>query len=464
MNPTARGVPARPRAADLEALTPADRNRVVDLVRVGALLVVVLGHWVMQGLWVTDAGVLRRTGMLSTEVWAHPFTWLLQVVPLFFLVGGYVNALSWRRGRERGLPYGEWLAARTARLVRPLLPLLAFWVVAAPGAGHLGLGWDWLRVAGKASWVPTWFLAVYLVVVALTPLTLAWWERSGLRTVLAGVLLAGAVDLVGLVVGGTAGFAVGTLNVLVVWTTLHQLGYAWRDGAVGGQRHRGRAALLVAGALLAAVLLVRLGPYGVSMVGVTGHGVDNSIPPKVTLLLVGLAQVGAVLLLEPRLARVAARPRVWRVTALVGSRMMTVYLWHLTAFGLLAAASLGLDGAGMSAEPGSAAWWWSRPAWFLLLALTAALLVVLLGRFEPVRTRVAAGAPGTAGVRGAVAPLLEVLVVCVVVAALARGGVVDAEGRAVWEWQAFGLAALLLLGAGPVTGSRRLRPGRRSDG
>lgn len=459
MQPTARDRPARLRGADLEALTPSDRNRVVDLVRVGALLVVVLGHWVMQGLWITDEGVLRRTGMLSTQVWAHPFTWVLQVVPIFFLVGGYVNALSWRRGRERGIGYGDWLAARTARLVRPLLPLLAFWLVAAPGAAHLGLGVDWLRIAGKASLVPTWFLAVYLVVVSLTPLTLAWWERAGLGSVLAGVLLAGLVDLVSLRLGGDLGLAVGALNMLVVWACLHQLGYAWRDGAAGGSAHRARAWLLLLGALASAVLLVRLGPYGVSMVGVTGYGVDNSIPPRVTLLLVGLAQVGAVLVLEPGLARVAARPAVWRATALVGSRMMTIYLWHLTAFGLLAAGCLWLGGAGMTAEPATAAWWWSRPAWFLLLGVTTALLVLLLGRLEPVGSRVA----GAAG-RAAAGPLLEVLTACVVIWMLARHGVVGADGEPVWAWQALGLLVLGVLTLGPVSSGRRLRPGRRSGG
>lgn len=426
------------RLADLADRTPADRNRVVDLVRVGALVVVVLGHWVMQGIHVTEDGALRREGLLQLATWAHPFTWVLQVVPLFFLVGGYVNALSWRHARGRGERYGTWLAGRTARLTRPLLPLLAFWVVAAPAASHLGLGPDWLRIAGNASLVPTWFLGVYVVVVALVPVTLALWERLGLWSIVLGVLAAGAIDAVSLWLGGDPGLVAGGFNLLAVWATLHQVGYAWQDGALAGAGRR--AALLVVG-LVGALLLVRLGPYGVSMVGVSGHGVDNAAPPRVTLLLVGLAQAGAVLLAEPLLARVAARRPVWLATAAVGSVLMTVYLWHLTAFGILAAVSLWLDGLGMSPLPATAEWWWTRPAWFLVLAAATTGLVLLLGRVE--RHAVRDTAPAERG-RGPWLPLLEVLAASVLVGLLAARGVITDDGQPAWELP---LAALVVLGA-----------------
>jgi len=456
-----RGRGNRAAAPGLDALvaaTPADRNRVVDLVRVLALGVVVLGHWVMQGVWVTDEGTLRRLGLLGLAPWSHPWTWLLQVMPLFFLVGGYVNALSWRHAREAGTSYGSWLAARTARLSRPLLPLLAFWAVAAPGASYVGLGEDWLRVAGKASLVPTWFLAVYVVVVALTPVTLAAWERLGLWSLVLGTALAGAVDVVSLNLDGDAGFVVGGLNLLLVWGTLHQVGYGWRDGALPRASHR--LALLLLG-LVGALLLVRLGPYGVSMVGVSGYGVDNAAPPRVTLLLVGLAQAGTVLLAEPLLARVVAGRRVWRAVAAVGARMMTVYLWHLTALGLVLAACLWLDGAGLQAEPATREWWLSRPQWFAVLAVATLLLGLAMGRFEPV---VPPRGPRTAG---ALLPVLEVLVTTVVVGVLASEGLVDEDGGAAWGRPLVALAVLFVLGrsAGTVGGGAdRLHEGRVEGG
>ena len=205
----------------LEGLATTERNRVVDLVRVLALGGVVLGHWLKQG-WYVDHETLHRAGLLGIAPWTHPLTWIFQVIPIFFLVGGYANAVSWRHAQLRGTRYGPWLAGRVGRLTRPLLPLLAFWCVAAPLAPHLGLGDDWLRIASKSSLVPTWFLATYVVVVALVPLTLAAWERWGLWTLTIGAV-ALPVDILSLHRDSPA---LGGINLLVVWGTLHQVGYA----------------------------------------------------------------------------------------------------------------------------------------------------------------------------------------------------------------------------------------------
>ena len=146
--------------SDAGRIVTGDRNPVVDLVRALALLAVVLGHWLKQGWYVDAGGTLHRAGLLGVAPWTHPLTWVFQVMPLFFLVGGYVNALSWRHARDRGIRYGPWLAGRVGRLTRPLLPLLAFWVVVVPLAPVVGLDGEWLRIASLTSLVPTWFLAV----------------------------------------------------------------------------------------------------------------------------------------------------------------------------------------------------------------------------------------------------------------------------------------------------------------
>ncbi len=54
------------------------------------------------------------------------------------------------------------------------------------------------------------------------------------------MLLGGVVDLVSL---GTDTLWVGFANYLVVWATVHQLGYAWLDGRLAGTGRR----LLLAG-------------------------------------------------------------------------------------------------------------------------------------------------------------------------------------------------------------------------
>ena len=45
-------------------------------------------------------------------------------MPIFFIVGGYSNAVSLESAKRKGIGYAGWLAARLHRLVSPLLLLL----------------------------------------------------------------------------------------------------------------------------------------------------------------------------------------------------------------------------------------------------------------------------------------------------------------------------------------------------
>ena len=54
-----------------------------------------------------------------------PVTWVVQVMPLFFLAGGAAGAYGWRAGTQ----WGTWLFARAQRLCRPVFWYLAFWTV-----------------------------------------------------------------------------------------------------------------------------------------------------------------------------------------------------------------------------------------------------------------------------------------------------------------------------------------------
>jgi surface polysaccharide O-acyltransferase-like enzyme len=405
--------------ATADAGSAEGRNPVVDLLRVVALAVVVLGHWVMQGVYLDEESVVHRSGLLSIAPWTHPFTWLLQVMPVFFLVGGYANAVSWRRARSRGLAYGDWLHVRVTRLTRPLIPLLLFWVVVSPNVAALGLGQDWLRVAAKASLVPTWFLAVYLLVVACVPLALGWWERWGLRTVVVALLLAAVADAVSLATGVEL---LAMVNVFLVWGAIHQLGFAWVDRALPGPW---RPLAMAAVGLVGAVLLVWWGPYSVSMVGVTGFGLDNTYPPRVTLGFLGLAQAGVALALEPALARLLRHPWPARVSAIAGRRIMTVYLWHLTALGVAVAVAVRLGGVGLTALPNTGHWWATRPAWFVVLGCVTALAVRLFGRFEDHRVQARRSS-------SALGPLVETVVFCAALGALAGWGLRWPDGTVVW--------------------------------
>lgn len=403
--------------------TPASRNRAADLYRAGALVVVMLGHWVMQGVYVDDSGTLRRLGLLGIAPWTHPFTWPLQVMPIFFLVGGYANTRSWRRAQAAGTTYGTWLEVRARRLTRPVVPLMVFWLAAGPGATALGLGPDWLRVAGLASLVPTWFLATYVVIVAMTPVWDRVWRRMGLVAVPLGVVLLGLADLLTVRVlhEGLLQGLVAIIHVLLVWGTVTVLGHAWLDGTVT----RAGAVAIAAAGLAGAALLVRLGPYGVSMVGVDGYGLDNTDPPKVTLLLLGLGQCGIAIALAPWISRLLERPRLWRLTVLLNSRIMTLYLWHLTAVGVLAAVSLWLGGLGLRLTPASAEWWWTRPLWFAVLAALTVGCALVFGRWEQPLPPPTARVPTWE-------PVTQVVLTCVGLGLLALHGISDREGNVHW--------------------------------
>lgn len=417
---------------------PDVRNRAVDLVRVVALAGVVLGHWLKQGWYVDGAGELHRSGLLAVAPWTHPLTWLFQVMPLFFLVGGFANATSYRHARERGESYATWLAHRTGRLTTPLLPLLALWVVAEPVASQAGRE-DWAAAASRTAMTPLWFLATYVVVVALVPLTLGAWERWGAATLLVGVVPP-LLDWLSL---SRDEPRMAALNALLVWGLLHQVGYAWRDRLHPSRR----VLLLVAGAALSVdVLLVSVGPFAVSMVGVEGYGVSNTVPPRTPLLLLGVAAACLVLSCEPTLRRVAERPRVWSAVVLLERRVMTIYLWHPTALGLAGLVALLAGGTGLHALPASGEWWAQRPAWLLVLLATTTALVLLVGRWEEPRPVPAYEVP-------VAVPLTEVAVLVAGVAVLARLGLVEAPG---WP-DPWTVATLLLVALAAL--DRVLRPG-----
>ena len=188
------------------------------------------GHWLIAAVVVRDGELVPGT-CSSLASWTHPLTWVFQVMPVFFLVGGYANALSWRSARARDVPYAGWLRSRLRRLLVPVVPLLLAWLVATSVAFAAGVPSGTLRTASQVALVPTWFLAAYVVVCSVAPATLWLWERLGWWSVVGGVLLGGLVDLVSL---GTDTLWVGFANYLVVWATVHQLGYAWLDGRLAG--------------------------------------------------------------------------------------------------------------------------------------------------------------------------------------------------------------------------------------
>ncbi|MEO7448497.1 MAG: acyltransferase [Humibacillus sp.] len=367
------------RAADVAALTPVGRDRWVDTLRVGSLVVVILGHWLMVVL----TGDGQITNALALVPALQPLTWLLQVMPVFFLVGGVAHAHTLDSLGRRLPPgpgrYAVFVGGRARRLLRPTLTFLGVWLVAGVAA-HLSGATARADESGRLArdalvMVPQllWFVGIYLGVSACAPVMRRLHRRWGAGVLVVLVALAVAVDVVRFTGGPSV---VGTLNFALVWLTLHQLGFLWYDG-----RLTPRVGLVGAVLGLASMaLLVRFGPYPVSMVGLPGESVSNMAPPTVALLAQGIGVCGLAALVRPAMTRLLAAPRVWTAVVLVSPFAMTAFLWHLTA---LMAVLVGSRLAGLE-QPAvaSLAWWLTRPLLFAVLAVVTALLVAAFVRFD----------------------------------------------------------------------------------
>ena len=194
---------------------------------------VVLGHWLMVVL--TPDGEI--TNALTIVAALQPLTWLLQVMPLFFLVGGVAHSYaldSLDRRVPPGSPgrYAAFFRARGVRLLRPSLAFLAVWValgIVAHVSGltaRPGVQGRFARDALVAVPQLLWFVGIYLGACAFAPLMRSFHERWGPY---AAGLLVGLAVLVD-VARFTAAELVGNLNFVFVWLAFHQLGFLWRDG------------------------------------------------------------------------------------------------------------------------------------------------------------------------------------------------------------------------------------------
>jgi len=429
------------RALELARLTPPARNRYADFLRALAILVVVFGHWLASAPQVTDTG-LTVTSMLGVATWTHPLTWALQVMPVFFIVGGFANAASWEAAGRDGAGYRAWLHGRLRRLVAPLVPLLLVWAAMVVTAIVSGVDPALVSNASRLALIPTWFLAVYICVVLCVPLAASAWRRYGLASFWLPLSAAVMVDALAFGQGMTP---LRWTNYVFVWFAVHQLGFLWRSGRV---REPPVAMAWFAAGLASLVFLVTLAGYPVAMLTVPGAEFSNTRPPTVALAALAAMHFGLMLLLEPLVSRWLQRTRAWAATILVNGFIMTIFLWHSTAQTLVVGAAAWLGGFGLHLEPGSAGWWLARPAWIAMMILLLMPLVAVFARFERGgRDRGdAAGYPAVVQVVGALA-------LCLGVAFLAGLGM----GVPAFPWLRVVPLALALAGAACVLRSPPLR-------
>jgi peptidoglycan/LPS O-acetylase OafA/YrhL len=348
-------------ARRIDEVTPAERDRAVDALRALAILGVVLGHWLVTAL-VADGGALHTASPLQHMPWLAPISWVFQTLAVFFLVGGHVATKSYVSARARGTTYGRWLRARLSRLFKPVAAVLTLWTVATACLLVSGADFATVHTLVKLALSPLWFLVVFAVLTAVTPLV----TRINPLWPLAVVL---HVDLIRFGLGGPSWL--GWVNVAAGWLVPYTLGAAWTRGEL--DRRRAGWVLLTGGAAATAAL-VAWADYPASMVGVPGAPVSNLNPPTLAAVTFGLAQCGLALLLREPLRRVMRRPLVWAGTAFANLSAMTIFLWHQTSMMAVTALAL-LTGRlpGLHTIPDGLGWVAARLAWLPVFALALAV-------------------------------------------------------------------------------------------
>ncbi|MFI6940286.1 acyltransferase [Streptomyces sp. NPDC050418] len=361
-------------ARELADKTPVTRDRYMDLLRVASLGTVVIGHWLMAVVSTDDAGQLQIGNLLAKVPQLQVLTWALQIMPVFFFVGGFSHALSYRsleRKSEGTSVYAAFLRARLQRLLRPTMVFILVWGAAALILQLIGGSPHLADITLRLVPQPLWFIGIYLAMVAFTPPLLKLHERHGWAAFGGLVAAAAAVDVLR--------FAAGVpylefLNFAFVWLAIHQLGFLRADGKLR------MPSVLAATGLLGAGALVAFGPYPLSMVGMPGEKISNMAPPTFALLCHGLWLVGAVELVRRPAVRWLERPKVWRTVVAANGISMTAFLWHLTAMLGVYGVLIGLDVT--LPAPATAAWWAQVPLRMAAAAVLTALLVAAFRSFE----------------------------------------------------------------------------------
>ncbi len=363
-----RPEPSTASAATVAAHTPAGRNRAVDFYRAAAMAVVAVGHWLGM-VAVLDDGELAGGNLLDFSPEYGWITWVGQVMPLFFFVGGFASATSLRSAERKGVAPADWIATRLRRMVTPAAVLAGFWVACLSAAGAFG-GFGVVSFGAAAAAIPLWFLANYTIDTALAPFTFRWFRarpRGFVLTLVVVFALAEAARFADVPV-------VPQINWVIGWLGFQVAGFAWQAGRLP----TGRALAAVATLFwLLAIAAVHLGPWPAVMLHHGGLDHSPTHPPSTALILFGLAYSFTAAALAPAVTRWLERSRrAWELTVSANVIAMSVYLWHMTAAVAVVGAAH-MMGQLPAVEPGTSAWWATKLP-FLLTNLVVLVPIIML--------------------------------------------------------------------------------------
>lgn len=346
------------------------RDLVADVARSGALLVVVAWHWVFSITHRRPDGSLTMPNPVDEIPYGWALTWVLQVMPAFFVVSGAVNVASLRR---RSGPATGWVSARVRRLGTAVA------VVVAACAAFEVAAWG---LFGQSGWtarhvpvlVPLWTVAILAALTPVTPLAERAWRRSPALTLGVVAAVLGGAEVARFTTGVEAA---GLVSTAAVWTGAYLLGFLYRD-VVDGVRSADLGPVLVGAGLAGLGVLTTVGPYPTSMVATRTDELSNLWPTSAPVLALAVLQAGVLVTVGERLHRRLDRPVARRRIEAVGALGLPVYLLHMFALVLFVHA---LEGAGVVLPTGtSPGWWLARPAFLVAPAVLLAPMVLGLRR------------------------------------------------------------------------------------
>jgi hypothetical protein len=377
-------IPVNSQQSRAVATAPIDlskRDLTVDLIRVFCVLLIVVIHLLEVGIGTSATGALVVSRTLELQPWFNGASWAGQIMPLFFVVGGFASLTSWHRLRARDGRAADFVRGRILRLSLPALPLFLFYVVAIGVATALHVDPALLQTVTTGAGAPLWFVAAYTLVQSLVPVMVRMHERAPRATL--GILLLAAIA-VDVARYSTHTVPLGLINLLFVWLFAQQVGFWYADGWFA-RRTWLQLVVLATVCYLALVPLTSVGPY-------SRDALTDLNPPTVPLMVLAVAQACVLQLARPALAALMRTRGARAFVSVAGTRLMTIYLWHLPLIIALAGIALLIPGA--TPEPASSAWWWSRPIFYVLALAGVYALSIPLGWFE--RPRPLQAAPSNA--------------------------------------------------------------------
>lgn len=460
--------------ADYARTTPPERERVVDFLRAFSILSVVIGHWLISYITQDENGKILGENALGGMKYGWLSTWIFQVMPIFFFVGGYANYVGVRSFRRRDLSYAAFLTSRVRRMLKPVVTLLFVWVPV-----NFAIDWqnyrteDFASLLSKIVTQPLWFIGVYIIVTSLAWPLYSLHLKWGAKFLIFSAALPFLVDWMHF---GWNIPSVGYLNIFI-WIWVHQLGFAYADGTLLASasdntdrtytalwKKFGGLFMTIIGATglffcsgikkfgdvsvlhtIATTLHLDDLPYPPSMVGLPGEKISNMNPPTVAIMFLAITQIGLVIIFRDRLQKMLMRHKIWTFTVAINSMILTIFCWHQSALVITTLARFSLNIK--EPELASGLWWATRPLLLGCYTIVLAGIVPIFWKYERWRN------DDLTGISSKSSAISMVIIVIIGILGLAMGGIDNMFGEGtdlvgLFQINAFLSITLTICGAG----------------